>query len=235
MGFCTPFCQATRYILFSCAASDRKGSGYKHVQMNGTAHDRRVVTKAENFIEKYCTHVRGSRTGEPLILAPWQHEIVTSLFGSVRANGDRQYKLVWIEAPRKSGKTTLAAALMLYMLLVDEEAGAEISSSSTTNASICFNIARSMIENNADMSAVCTVRNKCISYKNNHIRLAALTAAASGGLDLSMAVIDDVQNVIQRDLHETLKSAVAARRNPIIFPDYASFSACQSVVQMRNI
>ena len=184
--------------------------------MNDLHTDPQLAARAHTFITKYCTHVGGSRTGEPLVLAPWQQELVSALFGKVRCDGNRQYKVVWLEAPRKAGKTTLAAALMLYMLLVDEEQGAEIAicSSTTASASVCFNIARQMVESNADMSSVCSVRSKSISYKNNHARLAS--ASSLRGADLSMAIIDDVQYVTQTDLHETLTLCMAARRNPII-------------------
>jgi phage terminase large subunit-like protein len=149
---------------------------------------------------------------------PWQRELVSDLFGQTRENGDRQYKVVWLEAPRKAGKTTLAAALMLYALLVDEEQGAEIAvcSWSTAAASICFNMARQMVESNADMSSVCSVRGKSISYKNNHARLVSLSSGAMGGIDLSMAIVDDVQHVTRGDLHQALTFCMAARRNPII-------------------
>jgi phage terminase large subunit-like protein len=160
---------------------------------------------------------------------PWQRELVSDLFGATRDNGDRRYQVVWLEAPRKAGKTTLAAALMLYMLLVDEEQGAEIAvcSSSTAAASICFNIARQMVECNADMSSVCSVRGKSISYKNNHARLVSLSSEAIGGVDLSVAIVDDVQNVTRRDLHQALTFCMAARRNPIILY-LASAGSCDT-------
>ncbi|MGZ9204862.1 MAG: terminase large subunit [Nitrospira sp.] len=181
-------------------------------------HDRQLSERVQSFIQRYCTHVRGSHTGQPFLLASWQKELVTTLFSTLSGDGRRQYKIVWLEAPRKSGKTTLAAALMLYMLLVDEEAGAEIviSSSSSSNAAVCFNIARSMVENDVSMSAVCCIRSRAISYKNNSIRLVSGPARALGGMNLSMAVVDDVQNVLQKDYHETLRCCMAARRSPII-------------------
>lgn len=186
--------------------------------MSGVTLNPQLAERPSAFIKKYCTHVRGSRAGEPLLLAPWQRELVTTLFGRINEEGNRQYQVVRLEAPKKAGKTTLAAALVLYMLLVDEEHGAEIlvSSSSTIAAGVCFSIARMMIDNNADMSAVCSIRGKTISYKNNHVRLLSLPSAALSGMDLSMAIVDDVQNVTQRDVHQTLMACMAARKSPII-------------------
>ncbi len=150
---------------------------------------------------------------------PWQKQLVTEMLGERREDGGRLYQVVWLEAPRKSGKTTLAAALTLYMLLVDEEQGAEIAicSSSIGAAGICFNMARQMVECNADMSSVCSVRGRSISYKNNHVRVVSLSSEGMGGVDLSMAIVDDVQFVTRRDLHQALMFCMAARRNPVIF------------------
>lgn len=151
-------------------------------------------------------------------MAPWQRELVDSLFGHLKEGCSRRYRVVWLETPRKAGKTTLAAALVLYMLLVDEEHGAEIviCSSSLSRAMNCFDIARQMIENSVAMSSVCTVRNKMISYKNNRVRVVPPTAAVLDGMDVSMAVIDDFQGVAQTDLHDVLKLCTAARKSPII-------------------
>ena len=195
--------------------------------MNTTVHSQHSATRVLTFIERYCTHVRGSRTGQPFLLAPWQAELASTLFGTLTQRGARQYKFVWLEAPRKSGKSTLAAAIMLYMLLVDEEAGAEIAncSSSSASATVCFNIARSMVQNNANMSAVCNVRSRLISYKNNQIRMISNPSRSLGGMDLSMAIIDDVQNISQHEVHEALKCCTAARSSPIIL--YLASAGCE--------
>lgn len=186
--------------------------------MTSTVHDQQLATRARTFIERYCTHARGSRIGQPFLLAPWQADLVSNLFGCLTAQGTRKHKFVWLEAPRKSGKSTLAASLMLYMLLVDEEQGAEIviCSSSSASASICLNIAKSMVQNNADMSSVCSVRSRTISYKNNHIQMVSTLGRSLGGMDISMVVVDDVQGMSQHDVHDALKCCTAARRSPII-------------------
>jgi phage terminase large subunit-like protein len=181
-------------------------------------YDGLIAEQPRLFAEKYCTFTSGSRCGQPFLFAPWQQDVASALFGTISDGRERQYKVAWLEAPRKSGKTTLAAVLMLYMLLVDEEAGAEIviSSSSTRNAAVCFNIARAMVENNADMSAVCDVRSKAIIYKDNSIRLIPGTAATFSGANPSMVVIDDIQTIPQENVHEQVVCSVAGRASPVI-------------------
>ena len=59
-----------------------------------------------------------------------------------------------MEIPRKNGKSTLAAAIALYILFADSERGAEVYSCAgdRAQASIIFNIAKSMVENSHELT-----------------------------------------------------------------------------------
>ena len=71
-------------------------------------------------------HTKGKWVGQPFRLLPWQEEIVRTVFGVIGANGYRQCRTCYIEVPKKNGKTSMAAAIALYMLIADGEMGAEI-------------------------------------------------------------------------------------------------------------
>ncbi|GHU78464.1 hypothetical protein AGMMS49992_29140 [Clostridia bacterium] len=77
------------------------------------------------FIEQ-LKHTKGDFHGQPFTLLPWQKEIVLSLFGIIKPNGYRQFRTCYVEIAKKQGKTTLAAALALYLLCADGEFGAEV-------------------------------------------------------------------------------------------------------------
>ena len=80
------------------------------------------------FIEA-LPHVKGkwASQSELLHLEPWQVFVVGSVFGWVhKRSGNRRYRYAYIEVPRKSGKSMLAAAVGLYMLAADGEFGAEV-------------------------------------------------------------------------------------------------------------
>lgn len=68
---------------------------------------------------------KGKWAGQPLALLPWQERIIRDLFGTLRPDGKRQYRTAYIEIPRKAGKSTLSAAIALY-LLFEGEPGAEV-------------------------------------------------------------------------------------------------------------
>lgn len=59
-------------------------------------------------------------------MLPWQEEIVRTIFGVIGENGYRQCRTCYIEIGKKNGKTSMAAAIALYMLIADGEIGAEI-------------------------------------------------------------------------------------------------------------
>ena len=89
--------------------------------------DKKAAEKAIGFIETFVTHTKGELTGQPLKLEKWQSKIVGDIFGwKNKETNLRKYRTVFIEVPRKNGKSTLCAAIGLYMLFADEERGSEV-------------------------------------------------------------------------------------------------------------
>lgn len=179
--------------------------------------DHEEADKAVHFVEHFCSHVKGSYAGKPFLLNDWQCTLVREAFGRKSTDGTRRYKHIWVEAPRKSGKTTFAAALLLYMLLVDKEKDTEacIISPSVSISSVCMNIVKRMIENNSDMRDVCAVRANEVFYKCNRISLVSGASSSLSGRDVSFAVLDDLQEGLSREVYEMLVSCAASRDQPL--------------------
>ena len=106
--------------------------------------DKEAANKSINFIERFCSHTKGELTGTPLLLEDWQKKIIGDLFGWKQENGLRKYRTAFIEVGRKNGKSTLCAAIGLYMLFSDDERGSEIFSAAgdRQQAGIVFEIAK---------------------------------------------------------------------------------------------
>ena len=64
------------------------------------------------------------------IIGRWQTRLIRELFGWKRPDGTRLYRSCYVEAPRKSGKTTLASAIALYLAYGDNEAAPRVRSAS---------------------------------------------------------------------------------------------------------
>ena len=118
--------------------------------MNKFYFDKKAASKAVDFIELFCSHTKGELAGKALLLEDWQKKIIGDLFGWKQENGFRKYRTCFIEIPRKNGKSTLCAAIGLYMLFADNERGSEVYSAAgdRAQAGIVFDIAKQMIINN---------------------------------------------------------------------------------------
>ena len=79
--------------------------------------NKKVAEAACNFFPKYLHHTKGrwgprkGRLGERFDLLPWQHDLVSKLFGTLKPDGNRQYNTVYCEIPKKNGKSELAAGI----------------------------------------------------------------------------------------------------------------------------
>jgi phage terminase large subunit-like protein len=63
---------------------------------------------------------------QPFALQPWQAFVVGSLFGWYSTSGFRRFREAYIETAKGSGKTPLGAGIMLYLLVADQERGAQV-------------------------------------------------------------------------------------------------------------
>ena len=102
--------------------------------MNNYYFDEKAAAKAIGFIESFCSHTKGELHGKPLLLEDWQKKIIGDLFGWKNEDGNRKYRTAFIMVPRKNGKSTLCAAIGLYMLFADSERGSEIYSAAGDRA-----------------------------------------------------------------------------------------------------
>ena len=88
--------------------------------------DEDTVDKAIDFIA-IIHHFLGKSAGQPFILLPWQEWMVAYIVGMKwKESGYRVVRDVYFQVARKSGKSAIAAAIALYMLIVDGEASAEV-------------------------------------------------------------------------------------------------------------
>lgn len=112
--------------------------------------DESKANRPIQFIEKFCKHSKGRKfAGKPVKLELWQKAFISAIYGFVdEETGFRKYRKALLFIARKNGKSTLAAALGLYMLTSDGEAGAECYSIATKKdqAKIVWKEAKRMIK-----------------------------------------------------------------------------------------
>lgn len=102
---------------------------------------------AIEFIENYCKHSKGEMGGKPLILELWQKAMIAAIFGFIDIEGNRKYSRAILIIAKKNGKSLLASAIGLYLMMADKEPGAEIYAVATKKdqAKIIWNEAKKMV------------------------------------------------------------------------------------------
>ena len=183
--------------------------------------DEQAAALAITFIQKFCFHTTGRWAGLPFILEPWQLDLVEKIFGWKRRwDGLRRYRMVYVEIPKKNGKSTFAAAIALFMLTVEGEAKAEIYSAAgdRTQAGIVFDIAKQMAAESPKIAAKTERYRNTIFVPGTWAKYEVINAEAGTkhGINPSTILFDELHVQKNRDLWDTLENGVAAREQPLV-------------------
>jgi phage terminase large subunit-like protein len=84
-----------------------------------------------NFFECVLKHTADEWYGKPFLLAPWQEDCLSSVFGNIDDEGRRIIETVYLEVPKKSGKSEFAAGLLLLILALETAKGCQIYGAAT--------------------------------------------------------------------------------------------------------
>lgn len=176
------------------------------------------------FVEQ-LRHVKTSEwAGKLFFLLPWQEQIVRDLFGVVKPDGYRQFRHAFVEVPKKSGKSELAAAIALYLLCADGEMGAEIYSvaNDREQAAIVFNLAMQMALDNPVLRKYCKFveSRKRIVFTPTRSFYTAMSSEVKNkyGLNVHGCIFDELLGQTDRKLYDTMTlGAGSARRQPLNF------------------
>lgn len=185
--------------------------------MFSEAHAQRAITFFESL-----KHTKGRFYGEPFNLLDWEKQIVRDVYGTVDERGKRIIKYVYIEIPKKNGKSELAAAAGLYHTFADREINGEVygCAADRSQASIVFDVAVDMI----DQVPALKKRTKLQLSKKRLIdkvtgtfyQVLSAEAYTKHGLNLSACIFDELHAQPNRDLWDVMTfGAGDAREQPI--------------------
>ena len=184
--------------------------------------DNEAADRAVSFIETFIRHTKGSLAGHKMILEKWQKDdIIKPLFGwKNEENGLRKYRQAYIEIPRKNGKSTLAAAIGIYILFADSERGAEIYSCAgdRSQASIIFEIAKSMVQSDPQLVDRAEIYRSSIinPSKGNTYRALSADAKLQHGHNAHAILFDELHTQPNDELYQTMKTSMGARSQPLL-------------------
>lgn len=182
-------------------------------------------TKANHaieFVENYCKHSKGKMGGKPFIMELWQKALVAATFGIVhKITGLRKHREVLLMVARKNGKSTLSAAIGLYMQLADGEPGAEVYAlaSKKDQAKIIWLEAKRMVKK----SPVLLKRNKPLvaelvaDFNDSFFRPLGRDSDTLDGLNVHCATMDEIHAWMDDNLYDVIVDGTSAREEPLIF------------------
>lgn len=188
--------------------------------------DERIVFDEDAYVRfvrfcSYLRHYKGAMAGKPFILEPWQCFIAANIFGlKWRATGFRKYRYADVFVPRKNGKTTFAAAIALYLLVMDGEPAAEVFAAAVDKeqAKICFDTAKGLLQGSPLADEVDVYRGSIVfPQTTSSFKPMSKDTKNKDGLNPHAAICDERHAWKTNEIYEVIKTGIGARRQPLVF------------------
>lgn len=207
---------AARWIRAAC---QRHIDDLEHGHERGLRWDQAAAERVLRFFG-HLKHSKGRRFAKrAFVLEPWQAFVVGVAFGWKRSDGTRRFRVVFVELPRKNGKSTLAAGMALYLLMADGEPGAEVYSVATKKeqAAIVFGEARRMIAKTPMLAKRVRRKREELHHTKSESVFKPLSSESKklDGLNPSAFVADELHKWESRDLWDVLDTGTGSRDQPM--------------------
>lgn len=188
----------------------------------GCWFDEAAGKRVCEFVERFCRQSQGRWAGKPIALMDWQRDWIMRLFGWKRADGLRRFRRTYLEIAKKNGKSTLVSALLLYLLVADNEGGPKvfINACNRDQATIVYGEAALMVEASPALAARLNVgRSKhtitCPS-NNGSLRANSAEAPSKDGANASAWIFDELHRLgDDRSMYDIFRYAGDARDQPL--------------------
>lgn len=193
---------------------------------------------AIEFIENYCRHSKGKMGGKPFILELWQKALVAATFGIVhKIDGTRKFQEVMLVVGRKNGKSTLAAAIGLYLQIADGEPGAEIYAVATKKdqAKIIWLEAKRMVRKSPSLRKrmKTLVSEINAEFNDSFFRPLGRDSDSLDGLNVHGALLDEVHAWKDQNLYDVVVDGTTAREEPLVFITTTAGTVRESVFDIK--
>ena len=199
---------------------------------HGIVFDPNEVERILSF-SMLCRHVKGDHAGDPVRPDLWQIlYFLAPVFGFRQADGNRFFRIGYLEIPRKNGKSTLAAVISLYLLMADSnlkagrffEAGAEVYAAATTKdqAGAVFAPAEAMARMSPEIGSKLSITagsELIVTSTLSSFKVVSgdpSKAEEKMGGNVSGAVIDETHVHKDARLIETIETGAAGRSQPLV-------------------
>jgi phage terminase large subunit-like protein len=174
------------------------------------------MTWTEEIIEKYCVLTEDAKAGTPVQLMEWQRDLIR------RSEGKR---LVWLEIPRKNGKSAFIAMLAIAHLLKGWKDNSNpqviIAAATREQAGILFGYVRNTILMNPVLKqALIPFRREIhLQGKPGFLKTITSDGLSNHGANPSLILCDEVHAWNEHkgpELWEALRTSMAARPSQMV-------------------
>lgn len=201
-------------------------------------YNNKKANHALEFIENYCKHSKGKFGGKPFIMELWQKAIVAALFGFVhKIDETRKFREVILVVARKNGKSTLASAISLYLMIADGEPGAEIYSVATKKdqAKIIWSEAKRMVRKSPQLlRKIKTLVSEMVSDFNDSVmKPLSSDSDTLDGLNVHGAFLDEIHAWKDMNLYDVVVDGNSSREQPITFITTTAGTVRESVYDSK--
>lgn len=177
------------------------------------------VDKVVSFIQR-LKHFTGKHNGKPFTLLPYQEWIIYNIFGFYYKNTNKRVtNYVYIELARKQGKTALAAAIALYMMVADGENGSEVEmvANSAKQAKICFDMSSNFLQSiDKKGKYFKRYRDKIkFDYTKSFLQILSSDASGNDGYNSNCFILDEAHEQPDSRLWDVMCSSQGMRENPL--------------------
>lgn len=171
-------------------------------------------------------HTQGQWAGRPLKPDPWQVAwIIAPVFGWVRWDADADMYVrvitdVYVDVPRKNGKSTLSGGIAIYLTCADGEPGAQVIAAATTKqqAGYVFTPIRQLAERAPALKGhVKPLKGKIVHPRSgSYFEVISSVADAQHGANLHGGIIDELHVHKDPEMVEVIETGTGSRRQPLI-------------------
>lgn len=169
----------------------------------------------------------GQFENRPFLLEPSQAFIIGSIFGWLKADGRRRFRRAFVEQGKGNGKSPLAAGLGLIGLMFDGEAGAQVYSAASKRdqAAILFLDAVAMCRKSPSIRSRVKISGAPgREFNIGHVLSSSFFRPVSrdhgktgSGPRPYFILADEIHEMPNRDVLETLERGFKFRREPLLF------------------
>lgn len=162
----------------------------------GWRYSQATADHFEVICQRFLRHTKGRWAGEPIVWHRWQQEQwIRPLFGWHDPGGLRGIHRAYIECGKKSGKSTFAATVSIYMAQFFGELGAEVYNLAGTEeqARICQHQAEHTLKACAELEQRTRVRRgKDIFFPHSNSIIMAQSGKGASGFNPFCLVMDEL-------------------------------------------